>query len=133
MIVAHTKVRVRYAETDQMGIVYHGVYLTWFEVGRIILLDEIGLPYRELENAGYRLPVLEANLKYLKPAYFDDIIKIETLIKNRPSARIKIEYHLFRKDELICSGYTGHAFITDKGRATRPPLTFVEKTSHHFN
>ena len=132
MIVAQTEVRVRYAETDQMGIVYHGVYLTWFEVGRIILLDEIGLPYRELEKAGFRLPVFEASLHYMKPAYFDDKIKVRTLIKTRPSARIKIDYQLFRKDEIICSGYTRHAFITDKGKATRPPLTFVEKTSLHF-
>lgn len=132
MIVAHTEVRVRYVETDQMGIVYHGNYLTWFEVGRIILLDQIGLPYRELEKAGYRLPVLKASLHYLKPAHFDDKVNIETLIKTRPSARIKIDYHVSRKDELICRGYTQHAFVTDRGKATRPPLAFIEKTALHF-
>ena len=63
MIVARTEIRVRYAETDKMGIVYHGNYLIWFEVGRIVLLDEIGLPYRDVEKAGFRLPVLEVGIR----------------------------------------------------------------------
>ena len=132
MIVTRTKVRVRYAETDQMGVVYYGIYLTWFEVGRIVLLDEIGLPYRKVEEAGYRLPVLEVGVRYLHPAYFDDRITIETSITDRPSARIKMDYQLSRKGKLICTGYTQHAFVTDKGSTIRPPADFVERLDSHF-
>ncbi len=132
MIVAATEIRVRYAETDKMGIVYHGIYLTWFEVGRIVLLDEIGLPYRDLEEAGFRLPVLEVGVRYHRPAYFDDRIKVETSITDRPAARIEINYQLFRKEEIICTGFTRHAFVNEEGSAVRPPVKFVEKVDSHF-
>ncbi|HRG57116.1 MAG TPA: thioesterase family protein, partial [Lacunisphaera sp.] len=73
MLESRVQITVRYAETDMMGIVYHGNYLPWFEVGRTTLLKECGLPYRELEAQGYRLPVIELGTKFFKPALYDDI------------------------------------------------------------
>ena len=132
MIVASTEIRVRYAETDKMGIVYHGNYLVWFEVGRIILLDEIGLPYRDVEKAGFRLPVLEVGVRYHRPARFDDRIVIESSITEKPTARIEIHYRLNCKDELICSGFTRHAFVDGDGSVIRPPAEFTERVDSYF-
>src|SRR5687768_17754441 len=83
MIESRTQVVVRYAETDMMGVVYHGNYLPWFEVGRTTLLKELGLPYRQLEADGYRLPVLEVSAKYLRPAVYDDTITIVTVLRDK--------------------------------------------------
>ncbi len=76
MIQSRVQVTVRYAETDMMGIVYHANYLPWFEVGRTTLLKEIGVPYRKLEEEGFRLPVLEVSAKYIRPAVYDDTLEI---------------------------------------------------------
>ena len=79
-----TRVRVRYAETDMMGIVYHGNYLPWFEVGRTTLLKECGLPYRELEAQGYHLPVIELGVKYARPALYDDVLDLDNATFSPP-------------------------------------------------
>ena len=92
MITSRTQVTVRYAETDMMGIVYHGSYLPWFELGRTNLLKEQGIHYRQLEEAGYRLPVLEAALKYHRPAVYDDTVTVVTTLREKPVLRIRLEY-----------------------------------------
>ena len=127
MISVSTEIRVRYAETDKMGVVYHSNYLVWFEVGRIHLLDEIGTPYREIEENGFRLPVLEVHAAYHRPAGFDDRINIDTSIRELPGVRIKIYYELSRGSEKICTGHTRHAFITSAGEPVRPPDSFVKR------
>ena len=76
MIQATVETRVRFAETDAMGVTYHGNYLPWFEMARVALLDQLGTPYRELEKSGFLLPVLEAGLKYHRPSHFDDRVRI---------------------------------------------------------
>ena len=96
-----SSVRVRYAETDKMGVVYHSNYLIWFEIGRTTLLKEIGLPYRELETAGFRLPVLEVTAKYLRPAVYDDVLTIITTMREKPLLRITLEYEVRRGEELL--------------------------------
>src|SRR3954453_13208681 len=88
MIQSRAQVVVRYAETDMMGIVYHGNYLPWFEIGRTTLLKEVGLPYRELEAEGFRLPVLEVSAKCLRPALYDDTLTILTTMREKPVLRI---------------------------------------------
>src|SRR5271170_3253427 len=88
MIQSRASVTVRYAETDMMGIVYHANYLPWFEIGRTTLLKEIGVPYKRLEEQGFRLPVLEISAKYLRPALYDDTIEIVTTLRDRPAIRI---------------------------------------------
>src|SRR3954470_20680979 len=99
MIESRAKVTVRYAETDMMGVVYHGSYFPWFEIGRTTLLKEIGLPYRQLETDGFRLPVLEVAVKYIRPAVYDDLLTIVTTMREKPLVRIQLEYDVFRGEE----------------------------------
>lgn len=132
MIESHTQVTVRYAETDMMGVVYHGNYLPWFEVGRTTLLKELGLPYRDLETAGYRLPVLEVTAKYFRPAVYDDVITIVTTLREKPLLRIRLDYEVRRGDELLATGHTVHAFIDREGKPVRPPEAVVKAMSAAF-
>ena len=124
MIQSRTQVTVRYAETDMMGVVYHGNYLPWFEIGRTTLLREQGLPYRQLEEDGFRLPVLEVALKYLRTAVYDDTVSIVTTLRELPLLRIRLEYEVYRGEELLATGSTVHAFIDRSGRPVRPPAAF---------
>jgi acyl-CoA thioester hydrolase len=126
VIQSRVQVTVRYAETDMMGIVYHANYLPWFEVGRTTLLKEIGVPYRKLEEEGYRLPVLEVSAKYVRPAVYDDTLEIVTTLRDRPLLRIYLEYEVRRGDELLATGTTVHAFVDREGRPVRPPAWAVE-------
>lgn len=98
-----------------MGIVYHGSYLPWLEIGRTDLIRAQGFPYSELEAAGYLLPVLELSIKYRLPAKYDDEVTIHTKILEYPGIRINIEYELFRGDELLATASTSHAFINRQG------------------
>ena len=125
MIESRAQIVVRYAETDMMGVVYHGNYLPWFEVGRTTLLKEMGLAYRQLEADGYRLPVLEVMAKYFRPALYDDTITIITVLREKPLLRIRLEYEVRRGDELLATGYTVHAFIDRAGKPVRPPASAV--------
>ncbi len=132
MLESRTTIQVRYAETDMMGIVYHGNYLPWFEVGRTTLLKENGLPYRQLEAEGYRLPVLEVGVKYIRPALYDDTLTIVTRLKEPPALRIHLEYEVRRGDELLVTGFTKHAFINHDGQPVRPPAAFVARMRELF-
>ena len=132
MIKSRAEVSVRYAETDMMGVVYHGSYLPWLEIGRTTLLKEHGLPYRQLETEGFFLPVLEVGLRYLKPAHYDDTVAVTTVLREKPSLRIRMEYELHREDELLATGFTMHAFIDRTGKPVRPPAAFVEVMERLF-
>lgn len=133
MIQSRTQVSVRYAETDMMGVVYHGNYLPWLEIGRTNLLRELGLPYRELEAQGYFLPVLEVHVKYLRPAVYDDTVIIVTTLRERPLLRIRLEYEVRRGDELLATAETVHAFIDRSGKPVRPPANVVTTFNGAFN
>jgi len=132
MIQSRAQVTVRYAETDMMGVVYHGSYLPWFEIGRTTLLKEQGLPYRELEAEGFRLPVLEVNVRYLLPARYDDTLTIVTTLREKPLLRIRLEYEIWRGQELLATGSTLHAFIDNAGRPVRPPPRFAQAMNAVF-
>jgi acyl-CoA thioester hydrolase len=132
MIESRTQISVRYAETDMMGIVYHGNYLPWFEVGRTTLLRECGLPYKELEAQGYHLPVIEVGVKYHRPALYDDALTIVTRLKERPTLRVHLDYEVRRGDELLVTGFTTHAFINKAGEPVRPPANVVERMKQLF-
>lgn len=132
MIQSRTQVTVRYAETDMMGVVYHGNYLPWFEIGRTTLLREQGLPYRQLEEDGFRLPVLEVAVKYLRPAVYDDTVTIVTTLRERPLLRIRLEYEVLRGEELLATASTVHAFIDRSGRPVRPPAAFSATMADRF-
>jgi acyl-CoA thioester hydrolase len=129
MLSHKTEIRVRYADTDQMQFVYNGKYLEYFEVGRTEMLRENGLPYSMIEKNGYQLPVLETHAKYVSPAYYDDLLIIESLVKEYPTLRIHIDYKIYRKENnnLVAEGFTEHVFIKKESKkAVRPPLFFVE-------
>jgi acyl-CoA thioester hydrolase len=132
MIQSRAQVVVRYAETDMMGVVYHGNYLPWFEIGRTTLLKEMGLPYRQLEAEGYRLPVLEVGAKYFRPAVYDDTVTIITTITDKPLLRIRLEYEVKRGEELLATGFTVHAFIDRQGKPVRPPASAVQAFAGAF-
>ncbi|MCH5689232.1 acyl-CoA thioesterase [Niabella sp. W65] len=84
MYVAETKIRVRYAETDQMGVVYHGHYFQYFEVARAECIRHLGFTYADMEKAGIIMPVVEVNCKYLRPALYDDLLTVKTILKQLP-------------------------------------------------
>lgn len=132
MLRSDTTVTVRYAETDMMGIVYHGAYLPWLEVGRTQLLREHGVPYHELEADGFRLPVLELAVKYHRPALYDDVVEIRTTLRERPSIRIRLEYELRRGEDLLLTAWTQHAFVDRQGKPVRPPPRFVQAINRAF-
>jgi len=129
MLSYKTEIRVRYADTDQMQFVYNGKYLEYFEVGRTEMLRENGLPYSIIEKNGFQLPVLETYVKYISPAYYDDLLIIESIVKDYPTLRIHIDYKVYRKENnnLVAEGYTEHVFIKkDSKKAVRLPKFFVE-------
>ncbi len=132
MIQSRAQITVRYAETDMMGIVYHGNYLPWFEVARTQLLRDQGFPYRQLEADGFRIPVLEVAAKYLRPATYDDTLMIVATIREKPLLRIRLEYEVYRGDELLATGHSAHAFCDLHGRPTRPPAAFVARMNELF-
>ncbi|MBI3258609.1 MAG: acyl-CoA thioesterase [Ignavibacteriae bacterium] len=127
--ISHTStVRVRYADTDKMGIVYNGNYLTYFEIGRTELLRAIELPYSELEKQGCLLPVSEAKVQYKIPAVYDDILDITATFRySIHAASITIEYSIMRGNDCIAIGYTTHPFLNaTTRRPMRPPKLFVD-------
>lgn len=134
MVSAETIIRVRYSETDQMGIVYYGNYPAYYEVGRVELFRTLGFSYRDLEESGIQMPVTQMNARYLKPAYYDEDIRIVTSIKDWPSARITFNYDLYNQDDaLLNTGATTLVFIdTAKGRPIKAPDWFLNVLSKHW-
>jgi acyl-CoA thioester hydrolase len=123
------QIRVRYAETDAMGVVYYGNYLTWFEVGRTDLLRQLGESYREIEeNERIQLPVVEAHCRYHKPARYDDLVDIVTRASRPSRARVQFDYELSRADDgvLLASGSTLHVAVGRNGRPCRLPRKLEE-------
>ena len=92
MIESEVKIRVRYGETDRMGFVYYGIYATYFEVARVECLRNIGINYKDMEDGGISLPVLEYKIKYIKPAFYDELLTIKIKIKDLPGVRIRFDY-----------------------------------------
>ncbi len=133
MISTETEIRVRYAETDAMGFAHHGTYITWFELARIEMLDTLSLPYKTLEEEGYFLPVLDVTVKYKKPAYFDDRLRIVCIVRDQPGLRIRIEYEAYRDETLLAEGSSSHAFINKTGQPVRPPKHYLETFKRALN
>lgn len=126
-LIHKINIRVRYSETDKMGIVNNGVYLSYFEVGRTELMRQKGLPYLMLENNEYMLPVIEAYIKYKIPAYYDDLLEIEASLNPAIGATIKFDYNIYRDNSTIAFGNTIHSFMNSKTRrAVRPPGFFLD-------
>jgi len=126
--IRRTRVRVRYAETDRMGVVYYANYLVWFEVGRTEWLRTTGWSYREMEQDGIALPVIEAQCEYLQPARYDDELEIRTRASVLTAVRIRFDYDVVRMpdDTLAASGHTVHAAVDTNGRPCRLPARVRE-------
>ena len=118
-----TTLRVRYAETDKMGVVYYANFLVWFEVARTDLLRSLGWSYRDMEMAGVSLPVIEAHCEYRRPARYDDEIEVRTEGQMVSAIRMKFSYTVIRRDDgsVAADGYTVHAAVNPEGRPCRLP------------
>lgn len=134
MLNTDINIRVRYAETDRMGYVYYGNYATYYEVGRVEALRKLGMSYKEMEDQGIMLPVLSFNIKYFKPAYYDDLLTIKTSITEMPNTRIKFEYECYNeKNELLNKGDTTLVFINaSSNKPCMAPDWFLEKIKPFF-
>lgn len=134
MMTSKTSIRVRYAETDQMGFVYYGNYAQFFEVARVEMLRDWGFSYKQLEKSGVLLPVLEFNIRYFKPAVYDDVLSIETRIEQMPSARIRFDYKIFNEaEELLNEAFTTLVFVDSQTRKPRrAPAEMAAYFETHF-
>ncbi|WP_320814441.1 thioesterase family protein [Flavobacterium sp.] len=121
-------VRVRYAETDQMGVVYHGNYAQYFEMGRVEWLRNMGVSYKWMEENGVMLPVVSLSMDYKKPARYDDVLTVKTIFKSQTSVKIEFDYEIYNeKEELLTIGYSMLVFVNMKtGRPTLPPEYVLE-------
>jgi acyl-CoA thioester hydrolase len=131
MYIFTTQIRVRYAETDQMGYVYYGNYAMYYEVARTESLRHLGITYKELEHDGIMMPVLETSSKYLKPARYDDLLTIKVSIPSFPGVKIFFLYEIYNEvRELINTGNTTLAFVNI---ASAKPVRMPEKMKQVLN
>ena len=115
--------RVRYAETDQMGVVYYANYFIWFEVGRTDLLRQAGWTYREMEADGFSLPVIEAHCQYGRSVHYDDDLQVRTTASLVSPVRVRFDYEIRRVEQpaVLATGHTVHATLDRAGRPCRVP------------
>ena len=129
MINFSTNVRVRYGETDQMGVVYHGNYASYFEIARTEWLRNLGVTYKELENKGIMLPVISLFFNFIKSAKYDDVLTIIVILKKNPLVKIEFDYEIYnQKKEKISTGNSVLAFMDMKtNKPLRCPDYILEK------
>lgn len=129
--VSRIIVRVRYAETDQMGVVYHANYLIWMEMGRVELCRSLGVRYRDMERDGVLLTVVDASCRYHSPARYDDEVAIETAIKRSTSRIIEFEYRISSSETgaKLATGSTTHVFCNRELRPCRLPAKYHDAFS----
>ncbi len=135
MFIHSTKLRVRYAETDQMGYMYYGNYAQFYEVGRVEMLRSLGMTYKSMEESGIMMPVLDLKCKYLKPALYDEEITVKVIMNKMPAVRIHFSYQLYNeKQELINEGETTLVFIDIKrNKPCLPSRDFLDRLEVYFN
>ncbi len=129
MKIHEFKVRVRYSETDQMGVVYHGNYAQYFEMGRVEWLRNIGISYKWMEENGVMLPVVSLSMNYKKPARYDDLITVKTIFKSQSSVKIEFDYEIYNEQgELLTIAHSVLVFVDMKtGRPMTPPDYIIAK------
>jgi acyl-CoA thioester hydrolase len=129
-----SQLRVRYVETDQMGVVHHAAYLSWMEVGRTDFLRDRGIPYRELEERGFRMPVLGVEIRYLQPARYDDEILVKARLASSGGVRFAFEYDVVRAADgaVLARGRSEHAATDHSGRPRRLPKDLMEQIGGHL-
>ncbi len=135
MFVSETKTRVRYGETDQMGYMYHGNYAQYYEIGRVEALRQVGLSYKGLEEEGVMMPVLDIRSRFLKPARYDDLITIRTILKQLPTARIHFEFELENeRGELLHTAGVELVFVRSSDmRPIRCPDSLLQAMLPYFS
>jgi acyl-CoA thioester hydrolase len=119
--------RVIYGDTDQMGVAYYANYLRWFEVGRNEYLRAVGYPYTRIESDGIVLPVVEVGCRYLRPAYYDDLLHIESQVEELGRVRVRFAYRIARAatHETLATGFTVHGSLDRQGSPSRLPASFL--------
>jgi len=127
MRISSTSVRVRYPETDRMGVVHHTHFLSWFEIGRTEWMREAGCSYAELERGGISMPVIEAGCRYLSPARYDDVVAVEARLEEVTRVIVRFTYRVVRQPDgkLLATGFTRHAAIDSMGIPRRLPPEMV--------
>ncbi len=135
MFTTETQIRVRYAETDQMGVVYHSNYFPYFEVARAEAIREMGITYADMEKAGIIMPVVDVHCRYLRPARYDDLLTIKTILKELP-VHHKIEFHhevYNEQNELLAAGKIILYFMEAKSmKRTSMPEPLIRKLQPYF-
>jgi len=127
------KIKVRYCETDQMGLVHHGSYINYFEEARISWISNLGFSYSEMEKSGIILPVSKLNVSYLRPAYFDDDLVVNVELAEMPTSRLIFNYIIKNKDDVVVTGTTVLAFLNkETKRPVRCPDYMLEKVNSLF-
>ena len=127
------KIKVRYCETDQMGLVHHGSYINYFEEARISWISNLGFSYSEMEKSGIILPVSKLNVSYLRPAYFDDELVVNVELAELPTSRLIFNYTIKNKDEVVVTGTTVLAFLNKvTKKPVRCPDYILEKVTPLF-
>jgi acyl-CoA thioester hydrolase len=135
MLVHKTLVRVRYADTDQMQYAYNGKYFEYFEVGRTEMMRENGLTYKNIEVQGYQMPVYETHINFKSPAYYDELLEIETRVEKLPIARVRIDHSILSKERnvVVAEGYVELVFINKMTKKiSRAPEFFLNTIQSHF-
>lgn len=134
MFTSETQIRVRYAETDQMGYVYYGNYAMYFEVARVESLRAAGFSYRQMEDDGVIMPVLELHTQFVRPGKYDELLTIRTTIPEMPGIRIRFEYEVVNeKGETITKGWTTLTFLKkDSHRPCKPPQYLLDLLQPYF-
>jgi acyl-CoA thioester hydrolase len=126
--MAKTEIRVIYGDTDQMGVVYYGNYLRFFEAARSDFLRDKGARWRDVERThGVYLPVVEAKVNYKRPAFYDDLLVIETMLAELGRASLRFEYRVLRGDDLLATGHTVHACVDKQGDIREFPAALSER------
>ena len=135
MYTSETKLRVRYAETDRMGYAYYGNFAQYFEVGRVEALRQLGMSYKEMEDTGILLPVIEFNIKYFKPAFYDDELTIRTILTELPGTKIKFTTETYNENHILLNkGEVVLVFVDNKTRKPcAAPKGFLEKLTPFFS
>jgi acyl-CoA thioester hydrolase len=128
LVVSESRLRVRYAETDQMGVVYHSNYFIWFEVGRVELMRQLGVSYREMEQEGCLIAVVDAHCRYKSPARYDDELIVRTHLKNVRESLVHFSYELLRSGEeaVLAEGDTTHIVIDRQMNVVPLPERYIE-------
>jgi acyl-CoA thioester hydrolase len=126
MFSGEIQIRVRYAETDRMGLLHHANYLVYFEQARTELLRDRGIAYKDLEDQGYFLVIAKAELKYRSPAHYDDVLTIRTTVTRTTPVRLEHRYEVFRGGSLICEAETTLACVDRAGKLQAMPQWLVE-------